>query len=300
MSGGNNYGLNDDYAYQEFNLDSWDASTGASQLYASSDWPIFYMGGTPISHVVAMKIIEVQIPYSWYSINSTNNTFQFTVTGHAAVTATLTPGNYTSATLAAEIKARMDAVAPGGHSFTVTYSSATQKFTISISGGGTYTMTFGTYVNSPAMFMGFTPSTTYPTVAANSVTSTTAALVSGPNYLYVNSRRYGQIAGLYLPTGSIGGGVTGPQMAKIPINVGSGGVIYWQDPDPQKWFDVGDIQSFERVDFYLTLGNTDKIIELNGLSFSLKLGLLTLNVNQTKYHQSSAAFDRITKRVRPT
>jgi hypothetical protein len=97
------------------------------------------------------------------------------------------------------------------------------------------------------MFMGFTPSTTFPTVAANSVISTSAALVSGPNYLYVNSRRYGQIAGLYLPTGAIGGGVTGPQMAKIPINVGSGGVIYWQDPDPQKWFDIENLPILNRL-----------------------------------------------------
>lgn len=299
MSGGNNFGLNDTYKYMEFQLDSWDASAGSSALYSSADWPIFYMGGTPPANVVALKIIEVQIPYSWYSINSKNNTFQLTVTGHAAVTVTITPGNYTSATLAAELKTRMDAVAPGGHIFTVTYASATQKFTFTISGAGTFTVTFGNYVNSPAMFLGFRPSETFPAIAANSVTAPNAALISGPNYLYVNSRRYGQISNLFLPQGAIGGGVEGPQMAKIPINVGSGGVIYWQDPDPQKWFDVGTLINLERIDFFLTLGNTDTIIELNGLSFSLKLGLLTQYQNQTMTHASSSAFDRIVKRVKP-
>ena len=299
MSGGNNFGLNDQYRYLEFQLDSWDNSAGASSTYSPTDWPIFYMGGTPPANVVALKVIEVQIPYSWYSINSTNNTFGLTVTGHSLVTVTLTPGNYTSTTLATELKTKMDAVAPGGHSFTVTYSSSTQKFTITISGGGTFTLTFGSYVNSPAMFLGFAPSETYPSVAANSVVSPNAALVSGPNYLYVNSRRYGQVSNLYLPQGAIGGGVEGPQMAKIPINVGSGGVIYWQDPDPQKWFDIGTVVNLERIDFYLTLGNTDSIIQLNGLSFSLKLGLLSQYQNLTSTHQSSMAFDRVVKKIRP-
>ena len=55
---------------------------------------------------------------------------------------------------------------------------------------------------------------------------------TGPNYIYVNSSKVGQITNLYLPQGAtnLGGGNAGPQMAKIPVMVQPGGITYWQDP----------------------------------------------------------------------
>ena len=128
-----------------------------------------------------------------------------------------------------------------------------------------------------------------------------AALVTGPNYLYVNSSKLGQLCNLYLPKGAfnLGGGNTGPQMAKIPVNVLPGGVIYWQDPDPQKWFDVENLQQLDQIDFYLTLGNTTTQIplQLNGLSFSLKLGVL---LNKRDHEDVQGLPTRVVKRMRPS
>jgi hypothetical protein len=65
-------------------------------------------------------------------------------------------------------------------------------------------------------------------------------------------------------------------MAKIPVNANTNGVIIWQDPDPQKWFKYDQLQTMNGFDFYLSLGNTTSQLplQLNGLSFSLKLGVL--------------------------
>ena len=99
----------------------------------------------------------------------------------------------------------------------------------------------------------------------------------------------------------LNGGYAGPQMAKIPVNVGSGSVIFWQDPDPQKWFDVENLPILNQLDFYLTLGNTTTQIplQLNGLSFSLKLGVLQ---NQFVHNDLGGGLqhqERVVKRMRP-
>jgi hypothetical protein len=90
-------------------------------------------------------------------------------------------------------------------------------------------------------------------------------------------------------------------MAKIPINCNSGEVSYWQDPDPQKWFDVENLNVLNQVDFYLSLGNTTAEIplKLNGVSFSLKLGILVNTFSHNDLGGGLAHQDRVIKRIRP-
>jgi hypothetical protein len=133
--------------------------------------------------------------------------------------------------------------------------------------------------------------------------SPNVVLISGPNYIYVNSTAIGQLTNLYLPQGAVnlGGGNSGPQMAKIPVNVSSGNVIFWQDPDPQKWFDVENLPLLNQIDFYLTLGNTttQTPLRLNGLSFSLKLAVLQNQFTHNDLGGGLQHQDRVVKRMRP-
>jgi len=213
-------------------------------------------------------------------------------------------GNYSGGgALATALQTALNSVSTG---YTVTFSDQTQKFTFSTSRSGvsSFSFTFGLPTNSgnknPRLYIGFpggiTTSTGLTLVSPNSV------LISGPNYLYVNSSTIGQLTDLYLPQGAtnLGGGNAGPQMAKIPVNVVSGNVIFWQDPDPQKWFDVENLPLLNRVDFYLTLGNTTTQIplQLNGLSFSIKLGVLTNTFTHNDLG-GGLAENRIIKRIRP-
>ena len=315
--GGNNYGLNDSLKYFEFQLDSLDASSANSQGVASTDWPLFLLGGkAPLSNIAAFKIIEAQIPFTYYVFNSVNT--DNTATNPARWTLTETGagaggpyfpliaiGNYAGGdSLATALQNALNATSSG---YTVTYSSQTQKLTfttvkVNVTG---FSFTFGTSTNSgnknPRLYIGFPGGISSST--GTTLISPNVILLSGANYVYVNSNALGNLTNMYLPQGAVnlGGGNSGPQMAKIPINCNSGEVSYWQDPDPQKWFDVENLNVLNQVDFYLSLGNTTAEIplKLNGISFSLKLAILVNTFSHNDLGGGLAHQDRVIKRIRP-
>jgi hypothetical protein len=312
--GGTNYGLNDSLRYYEFELDSLDTVTSNANGAASTDWPVFLLGGKmPLTNIAAVKIIEAQIPFSWYVFNNQNtsqnaNGTQWTLneTGGASnLYPKIAVGNYAGGTpLATALQTALNAVSSN---YTVVYDSQSQKLTFATTKAGVtgFTFTFGAPTNSgnfnPRLYIGFPGGVTSST--GLSLVSPNAVLVSGPNYLYVNSTKFGQLTNLYLPQGAfnLGGGNAGPQMAKIPVNVTSGNVIYWQDPDPQKWFDVENLPILNQLDFYLTLGNTTTQIplQLNGLSFSLKLAILVNTFNHNDLGGGLGSSGGVVKRITP-
>lgn len=315
--GGNNYGLNDSLKYFEFQLDSLDASSSNSDGVASTDWPLFLLGGkTPLSNVAALKIIEAQIPFTYYVFNSVNtdnastNLARWTLTelGPGAggpYYPKIAVGNYAGGdALATALQTALNAVSTG---YVVTYNSILQKLVfvcnkLNVIG---FAFTFGTPTNSgnknPRLYIGFPGGIT--TSSSNVIVSPNVILLSGANYVYVNSNALGNLTNMYLPQGAVnlGGGNSGPQMAKIPINCNSGEVAYWQDPDPQKWFDIENLNVLNQVDFYLTLGNTtaEVPLKLNGVSFSLKLAILVNTFSHNDLGGGLAHQDRVIKRLRP-
>lgn len=318
--GGNNYGLNDSLKYYEYQLDSLDATSSNTEGVAKTDWPLFLLGGKqPLTNIAAFKIIEVQIPFSWYVFNdqntkvNTNNT-QWTLveTGGSNDGQSLYPqlaiGNYAGGSaLATALTAALNGVSAN---YAVQFDTQTQKlrFYCTKPFVSAFSFTFGAPTNSgnfnPRLFMGFPGGTTTAVFAGGLfMESPNVVLISGPNYIYVNSTAIGQLTNLYLPQGAfnLGGGNSGPQMAKIPVNVSSGNVIFWQDPDPQKWFDVENLPLLNQIDFYLTLGNTttQTPLKLNGLSFSLKLGVLQNQFSHNDLGSGMAHQDRVVKRMSP-
>jgi hypothetical protein len=300
---GTNFGLNQDFRYYEFFFDSLDCQSSAEQGFAPQDWPLYQMA-TPVSNLAALKILEVQIPFSFYIFNSDNNRFLLTESnGVTNVNVFIPVGNYSAATLASALKLALD-TSSGVFTYTVTFAGQasvpnTGKFTISSNQGGTntFSLTFGTAgdggVTNPRLFIGFnagvnTSSTSQVLTAPN------AALVSGPNYLYLNSKQIGPIMTCLLPRGAVnlGNGTAGPQMCKIPINVQPGGIIYWQDPDPLKWFSLENLNLLSQLDLYITIGNNDtpRCTALNGLSFSVKLGILQNNSSYDSQQGPSGGF----------
>lgn len=315
--GGNNYGLNDSLKYYEFQLDSLDATSSNSEGAASTDWPLFLLGGkTPLSNIAAFKIIEAQIPFTYYVFNSVNtdntdsNPARWTLTeiGPGAggpYFPKIAVGNYTGGdALATALQTAINAVSSG---YTVTYNSILQKLVFVTAKAGVigFSFTFGTSTNAgnknPRLYIGFPGGVT--TSTGLFLVSPNVILLSGANYVYVNSNALGNLTNMYLPQGAInlGGGNSGPQMAKIPINCNSGEVSYWQDPDPQKWFDIENLNVLNQVDFYLTLGNTtgETPLKLNGVSFSLKLAILINTFSHNDLGGGLAHQDRIVKRIRP-
>lgn len=315
---GSNFGLNDDYKYYEFELDSLDATSSFNGSDLATDWPFFEVAAKgPLRDVVAIKVLEAQIPFSFYVFNSVNNTFILTEDSDPPVTVTIPVGNYTSGTLATALQTALNAVHVGGGSYNVTYSSLTDKFTFSISGGGStaYTFTFGAGTGipgvqpnsgnrNPRLWIGFPPGVTSSTTSSPfTITSPNTVLITGPSYIYVNSAKLGSDVDVFLPAGAfnLGGGKAGPQIAKVPVNCNPGSTIYWQDPDPQKWFKFDQLQSLNGFDFYLTLGNTTSQLplKLNGLGFSLKLGILMLQKTSVDSVIPTAQNGRVSRREGP-
>ena len=296
----NNFGLNNDYEYMELVLDSLDATSSYQSSAAATDWPLFVISGKgPIDYMVALKIMEVQIPVSWYVFNTVNNTFLLTESGPTIATyalVTLPVGNYNTTEVSANFGTALTAasVAIGNNrTYTVTYNDNLGKFVISAGASATFpfTLTFGAPAGipgvqpnsgntNPRLWLGFPPgSTTSTYVGGHDVLQApNYQMIGGPAYVYLNSTVIGSNVDLYLPEGAfnLSGGKAGPQIAKIPVNANSGGWIAWSDPDPQKYFPFNTTNSLNLVDFYLTLGNTtsQRPLQLNGLSFSIKVAIL--------------------------
>ena len=341
---GDNFGLNDSYRYYEFELDSLDATSAYIGGVASTDWPLFYVAAKgPLDNVCAMKILEVQIPFSWYVFNTNNNTFTLTESTGGARLVSLPIGNYTANQLIANIYNALTAASANGRTYTGIYDSNTQKFIIWVvsSDGITpqpFTLTFGGSSDSgnrnPRLFVGFPAGATSSqgfgnvtlgntnygtngtagevlppntngtsTYAGSYMISPNAQLAAGPNYVYVNSAKLGSDMDIYLPRGAVNlsGGAAGVQCAKIPVTTNSDGIIDWQDPDPQKWFNYDAPQDLTVVDFYLTLGNTSTQtpLQLNGLSFSIKIGVLQRSNTNVYHGQGTPNNGRVTTRSGP-
>ncbi len=322
---GTNYGLNDSLKYTEFEFDSLVAENSLDSQYFTTDWPLFLLG-KPLTNVAAIKVIEAQIPFSYYVFSSTNNTFTLTETVSgvpASATVTIPVGNYTSTTILPALKTALQAASVvNGNSFTytVTYSTTTMLITITNNdtiNGDTFTLTFGSGLydlgqTNPRLWLGFsgganTSSPVTGTTAGTAILIAPSVInLTGPNYLYVCSRFLGPMTKLYLPAysqlGVYGAGADGPQIAKIPMGVGVGGVENWQDPDPQKWFDLENLTNMAQIDLYCVLGTASSQIPLdfNGQSFSIKLGVLTNETTHNDYLGGGKQNERVTNRSWPT
>lgn len=294
------YGLDETYNYAEFYFDSLDTQQGNIGGISTRDWPLFLFT-KPLNNVAAIKILEVQIPFTWYVFNSFNNTFTLTEAIGAPATVTIPIGNYSTTSLTPILQTALNTASPNGYTYTVTFSGAsssqpnTGKFTFTSSAGTQFIFQFAGsegYID-PAIYLGFRGSVPFVSSAGGILVAPNVANVTGPNYLYIQSQKLGSLCDTYLPAGAdkLGGGGTGTEIAKIPVNVQPGGVIYWQDPAPDMWFDLENIPNLADVDFFLSLGNNgiQTPLQLNGSSFSLKLGILkTKSLHNVTMHGTAS------------
>jgi len=302
--------------YYEFELDSLDAEKAAVNGVSAIDWPMFQIGGKkPLENIVAFKILEVQIPFTWYVFNSSNNTFVYQDNLVGPFTITFPIGNYTATQITVILAGLLNAV-QGTFVYTVTHDNALQKFTIwnnVANSANAFALTFGLNTDNvgntnPALLLGYNAgvnsSNGYLASGTNFgvfLTAPNAMSVTGPNYLYINSTKLGTLTDIYLPRGAanLGGGNAGPQMAKVPVNVQPGGIVYWSDPNPDRWFDLENLGSLTEIDFYLSVGNTSAQtpLQLNGQPFSLKLGLLMNDFSSGAYSSGPQSNDRVRSRI---
>lgn len=267
----------DDWVYNEVYLDSRDSVTNNLQ-FANTDWPLFYFT-RPLQNVMGLKVLEAEIPFSYHVINSVNNTFVLTEPLVGSRTITIPSGNYTATTLATTLASLLTTASTflGVRTYTVTFSTTTQKFTITTS-FDQFILVFGTSTDpgstNPRIVMGMNPGSN--TSTGGVLVSPSTVQMSGANYLYLCSDALGINVNTTLPSNYIAGGGKGPQIAKIPITEMFNQIVYYKDPAPEKWFPFENLQQIQTFDLYCTLGNSNEKILFNGQSFSLKLGVYTL------------------------
>lgn len=296
---GDSYGLSTDFEYYEYELDSWDATESGGGVSSgkstpSSDWPQFRFT-RPLSGVLGIKVIEAQIPFTWYTITRENCTFRFTVPGAPVPITnqfvTLPFGIYSPSSIALcmanalNYAVTLNVANAGLGQFQVQYNGVPANYVqlspIFPQGHITvfhptqlFWLDFGTGLDddgstNPRLSLGFAGGTTLASLvpAAPGINFTAAgyyavggdvAQLTGPNYVYLNSSLLGPLCRLYLPSASkvVSQGGLGPQLAKIPVNTSPGGVIFWQDPDPTKYLDVQGLNQLDHFDLYFTLGNS--------------------------------------------
>lgn len=94
-----------------------------------------------ISRYTSIELTDYAIPASFYNIDVHNNSFYINDT-LADILITLTPGNYTSTTLIAELQTQLNNFSSG---FTITKNDTTRKITIARTSN--FSLLFGTYSN---------------------------------------------------------------------------------------------------------------------------------------------------------
>lgn len=296
-------GLNDKLTYYEFFLDSAEFTSTTDSFISPLNWPTFsLLGNRQLKNVAGMKILEVQIRYSWHEINAkmvsggfttSKITFRDTVLG-VTVPINLVVGSYTEAQFATAFTTALNAAAAAAGSpntYTIAYSGITGNYTITRTAGANAwfiaVAADANYYNSWHWKAGMAAGYTAPLSGA----SLTLPLHScAPTYMYVNSTRLAPLFNTWLPARAIGG-TKGSQICKIPINAGKGDVIHWQDPAPEYWFNFDNPPTLSVADFFLTIGPTNDVsdlLDLNGCSFSLKLGVLLFDDNQQFTYNSGA------------
>lgn len=244
------------------------------------DNPIFYLN-SPFLKTIAFKVLQASIPFSYYIINSSNNTFLLKV-GASTSTVTLIPGNYNIVNFIPMIQAALNAASTSLDSaaYTVTFDTTTSKltFTSSISNNFSFvfdptaTDPFG--LKNPRTILGFPTGTS--TATGTTLIAPYVINLTGPNYLYLCSSYLGGYNGDSLTIGNEGS--SGAVIAKIEVNTNPGGTITYQDPDTLHYFSLNSSVSIERIDLFLAIGAQNSVllpISLNGRPFDVKLGFVT-------------------------
>jgi len=264
--------LNPTLKLTELALDSADATTsgdGSGELVKYS-WPLFYYTSRS-ENIVALKILQAEIPFVFDTVNDSNNTFIF---NHGGIdyTITIPSATYTGPAMATVLTTLLSAISGG---FTVTWSSSTLKFSFNHVGAGVWGLFFPSR-NTPYSNLGFLINTVYSDTGASTIVSQGVANVTGPYYIYVNSRKIGSLISFDLADGSPTGG-SSPAICRIPLTQAYGGVCFYTDPDPDNYFDFFAGEQFDTFDFYLTLGSDQSQVPLDmkGTPWSIKLGLLS-------------------------
>lgn len=206
-----------------------------------------------LSRVKKVVVQSIEIPYSYYVVNTNNNTLQFNDNAVTTQTVTIPIGNYTGTQFASELQTQMDTKYAG---FTVTYSLTTYKLTFSHAGN--FELLFASTISELIGLQadsGVTTNFTCPGISD----------LSGPNYLLIRSDTLTRP----MRRKPLENKAASNVFAKVPVISGPGSVINVRTIVPVS-YDFAVRQTLSTIDFKL-VDPSGNVVDLNGLRWSISL-----------------------------
>lgn len=275
--------FNDEYKYNEVIADSRLALRAGSSATNSLNNPVFDLDD--VKNIVGFKIIEAEIPFTFYVLNSLNNTFVLKEYLQTSVTIVLPTGNWTVSEMLGVNGVLAKALTAASLSlwiYTVELDPGQGKFIIynqntivnPVPTNAAFTLDFGGGLG-PDELLGFSKqswtSSVFSLVKGYGLRAPFTFNLTGPSYLNINSIKFGSLVSLNFP------GKSGPAISRLQFSSLPGQVNFWRDPDVAHYFNLEQLRSLDEFDLYLTFGSSETPIDLNGQSWSCKIALFTIS-----------------------
>ena len=232
----------------------------------------------PSNQRVLIALHSATIPYSFYNIREGVNDSVKMLLGNVEHEVTIPSGNYTTTSLADYISLQFVLGYNGRmNTMVMDFNEDTQKFDITINADGAYTennhLDFDTELKDAHIELGFRPEIV-PFNKTNGANGTFDYSISSQNVVDIN----GSIHGVYIRTNLVSKGTLDSQngvlsniLARMPLNVQSGGILFFE-PRDSIHKSVVDLRTINAVTLRLT-DERNRILDLNGLHFQICISL---------------------------
>jgi hypothetical protein len=216
-----------------------------------------------LSRISEIYIERVEIPFSYYTINTSNNVLTF---NSGADSITISPGNYTASSLIVEMTEKLN-LAFIAQDPVVTFNSTTLKMTISKSSAFIVDSILSVPTSTIAPVLGFRVSSS----SATSATANSAMNISGPNYILISSNyltRFIQHKTLFSTS------AYSSVFWAVPVSSSPGDTIIETPNLPIKFNSKTTFKLTDIIDVQLYDENY-ALLDLNGLDWAMQLILIT-------------------------
>lgn len=224
-----------------------------------------------------MRFEDIQMPKSYYELNSNYNTFVVIEQGGGTLTITLDQGNYTINELIAELESELDANTTNSNDYTITYDPIQNTISIFFTGTSTQ-ITIDTIANGSTMnqVLGLgSPDTQYITgndnqivipAGAGNVFEGSAIDLNTISYVLIESSITSNNYYDHETQRNIG--------VQVPMNNDRNSVRLYENHEGHKT-KMANLHSLRTISLRL-LDEEDRVIDLNGVNWSCKICIYEL------------------------
>jgi len=231
----------------------------------------------PSNQRCLISLHSATIPYSFYNIRGGVNDSVKMALGGTEQEVIIPAGNYTTTSLAQYVSDKFVELWSGVITgMTMDFNEDTQKFDITITSNFNYPVNshfdFDNELKDAHIEMGFRPEIVPFTITEDA--GVYSYKVSSQNVVDIN----GSIHGVYVRSNLVANGTLDSQngvlsniLARLPLNVQSGGILFFEPRDAIHK-NIVDVRSINAITIRLT-DERNRILDLNGLHFQICISI---------------------------